>query len=310
MTIQSVFRRANQICNRELTRLEEAGLSIAMMYWGFMPTHYDNSMHRHSFFEACYVVDGEGAYIEQGKEYPLKKGTAFLSLPGVWHQIQSETGLTLVYAAFEVDEKHTWSPYLEAYRHLAEHGQPVVDGADEQPAGHLWDALISMFQTPKPALQPVLSHVSMSLMLSILSLHGTQQQDTPDAGTDATAAEENSLFRQVKLFIDDNLGEELTLSLVAGHLHISSRHLTRLFQANLSQSFVHYIQERRVRRASQLLLQSDLPVKDIASQCGFQSVHYFTRIFTRRLGVSPAKFRRSQFTEGRSGKEHFPPNMS
>ncbi|KAF9119647.1 hypothetical protein BGX30_003723 [Mortierella sp. GBA39] len=237
MTIQSVFRRANQICNRELTRLEEAGLSIAMMYWGFMPTHYDNSMHRHSFFEACYVVDGEGAYIEQGKEYPLKKGTAFLSLPGVWHQIQSKTGLTLVYAAFE-------------------------------------------------------------------------QQDTPDAGSDVAAAEENSLFRQAKLFIDDNLGEELTLALVAGHLHISSRHLTRLFQANLSQSFVHYIQERRVRRASQLLLQSDLPVKDIASQCGFQSVHYFTRIFTRRLGVSPAKFRRSQFTEGRSGKEHFPPNMS
>ena len=309
MTIQTVFRRANQVCNRELTRLEEADICMNIMYWGFMPTHYDNTMHRHSFFEICYVLDVEGSYIEQGNEHPLRKGTAFLSLPGVWHQILSSTGLTLSYAAFEVDDQQTGATHLEAFRHLAEHGRPVIHDADKQPAGHLWQALISMFQSPKIPSLPTLSHVSMSLMLSILSLHGTGQQDAagniPDKGQ-----EDSSLFRQAKLFIDDNLGEELTLSLVAGHLHISPRHLTRLFQANLNQSFVPYIQERRVQRASQLLLQGDVPVKEIAAQCGFQSVHYFTKIFTRRIGVSPAKFRRSQFAEGRSGKEHFPQKMS
>lgn len=309
MTIQTVFRRANQVCNRELTRLEQSGLSISIMYWGFMPTHYDNSMHRHSFFEACYVVDGKGSYSERGREYPLMKGTAFLSLPGLWHQIRSETGLTLVYVAFEVDEKRTGASYLESFRRLAEHGQPVIDGADGQPTGHLWHAIISMFQSSKPVSLPMLGHGSFSLIMSLLSLHGTQPQEAADI-LPGEGTEENSLFRQAKLFIDDNLGEELTLGLVAGHLHISPRHLTRLFQANLNQSFVHYIQERRVRQASQLLLLGDLPVKDIASQCGFQSVHYFTRIFTRRIGVSPAKFRRSQFTEGRSGKDHFPTKMS
>ncbi|MEC0241454.1 helix-turn-helix domain-containing protein [Paenibacillus dokdonensis] len=302
--IEATFRRANQICNRQLTRLDEEDLSISILYWGFMPTHFDNALHRHSFFEACYVIEGSGLYIEHGMEYPLRKGTSFLSLPGTWHQIRSVTGLTLVYVAFEVDEERTGSLYIEAYRQLLEQAQPVIHGADACPAGRFWEALISVFQNEEPVMPSLLKNSSMSLLLSILALHGPKQAFSLQLPTD-TLHEENILFRQAKLFINDNLSKELTLMTVANHLHISSRHLTRLFQKHTNQTFVHYVQERRVQFASQLLLEGDQSIKDIACQCGFQSVHYFTRIFTQKLGVSPAKFKRSQFTEGRSGKNHF-----
>lgn len=308
MSVETTFRRANQICNRQITKLEKKDLCISIQYWGFMPAHFDNSMHRHSFFEACYVIEGNGLYIEHGTEYPLAKGTSFLSLPGVWHQIRSVSGLTLSYVAFEVDEDRTGKAYTDAYRNLTEHAQPVIFGADAHPAGHFWEALISMFISQKPVPQPLLEYSSTSLMLSILDLHGPDPA-SPFHGSTATHFEENLLFRQAKLFINDNLSEELTLMKVANHLHISPRHLSRLFQKNMSRSFVQYIQERRVQLASQLLLHENVSIKDIACQCGFQSVHYFTRIFTQRLGVSPAKFRRSQFAEGRSGKNHLSDQM-
>jgi len=310
MTIQSSFRRANEICNRHATKIEGEGLSLSILYWGFMPAHFDNSFHRHSFFEACYVVDGEGSYYEDDHEYPLTKGTAFLSMPGVWHQIRSTTGLTLCYVAFEMDESKTQPSYLETYRQLAEKGHSVVSGADSSATGFLWQALVALCASSGPTIPLTLEKVAYSLLLSFPELHGLPLNvgtgesihETPSAGL--------ALFRQAKRFIDDNLGNELTLAIVANHLHISSRHLTRLFQEHNSQSFVHYIQERRMQLASQLLLHDQIPIKDIAGQCGFQSVHYFTRVFTSELGVSPAKFRRTQFSEGRSGKSHYPPKMS
>ncbi|MWV46654.1 helix-turn-helix domain-containing protein [Paenibacillus sp. HJL G12] len=303
--IEAAFRRANQICNRQLTKLEENDLSISILYWGFMPEHFDNTLHRHSFFEACYVIDGSGFYIEHGVEYPLGKGTSFLSLPGIWHQIRSATGLTLVYVAFEIDEERTSSLFIEAYRQLLEQAHPVIHSADALPAGRFWEAFLSIFQSPEPAMPALLKCSSTSLLLSILALHGPHPAFAFQPPADA-AHDENILFRQAKLFIGDNLSNELTLMNVANHLHISSRHLTRLFQKHTSQTFVHYVQERRVQFASQLLLEGEQSIKDIASLCGFQSVHYFTRIFTQKLGVSPAKFRRSQFSEGRSGKNHMP----
>ncbi|MGV2882793.1 AraC family transcriptional regulator [Paenibacillus taichungensis] len=308
MTIEASFRRANQICNRYITKVEQTGLSLSILYWGFMPDHFDNAFHRHSFFEACYVVDGEGSYIEQNQHYALNKGTAFLSLPGVWHQIRSQTGLTLSYVAFELDEAHTDVYYTESFRRLAELGQSVAQQADLTPTGHLWQALITSFDQPGATLPLAVKQISASLLLSIADLHVPTRTDSAD--TREQPVEPNTLFRQAKRYIDDNLINELTLITVSRHLHISSRHLTRLFQENLGQSFVHYIQERRVQQAAGLLLNEQTPIKDIAIQCGFQSVHYFTRIFTRELGVSPAKFRRNQFAEGRSGKMHYPPRMS
>ncbi|WP_336758371.1 AraC family transcriptional regulator [Paenibacillus sp. USHLN196] len=308
MTIESSFRRANHICNRYITKVEQAGLSVSVLYWGFMPDHFDNALHRHSFFEACYVVDGEGSYFEQNRQYALNKGTAFLSLPGEWHQIRSQTGLTLCYVAFELDEVPTDAYYAKSFRRLAELGQNVVPQADITPTGHLWQALIASFDLPGATLSLAVKQISASLLLSIADLHAPAPADSAD--TAEQPAETNTLFRQAKRYIDDNMNNELTLVTVSKHLHISSRHLTRLFQENLGQSFVHYIQERRVQHAAWILLNEQTPIKDIAIQCGFQSVHYFTRIFTRELGVSPAKFRRIQFAEGRSGQLHYPPKMS
>lgn len=51
LSIQSSFRRANAICNRHVTKIQETGFSLTILYWGFMPAHFDNSLHRHSFLK-------------------------------------------------------------------------------------------------------------------------------------------------------------------------------------------------------------------------------------------------------------------
>jgi mannose-6-phosphate isomerase-like protein (cupin superfamily) len=83
------------------------GATFKVHYWGAMPKHYNNLLHKHSFFEVCYVVEGTGYYYDDGKTFSLQGNTMFLSRPEVLHQIESESGLFLLYVAFELIESES-----------------------------------------------------------------------------------------------------------------------------------------------------------------------------------------------------------
>ncbi|MBW4840271.1 MAG: AraC family transcriptional regulator [Paenibacillaceae bacterium] len=294
------FRRANSVLNRTLSRIEKPDLTVQIHYWGFMPRHFDNTEHKHSFFEACFVLTGSGFYQEEHTAFPLQPGTLFLSRPGIQHRILSKKGLALCYVAFELEESACSELYAAAFGLLAKQGIPVLgEGADQTP-GLLWRSLLSLFDSSTTGVNsppPMQLSLAESLILSILSTHGPGfYQDT---GSTDKKEEGASMVHQAELFIMDNLSEPLSLERVSSHLHITTRHLTRLFRHYGHQSFVHYVQEQRVQKAKNLILNTDLQLKQIAALCGFESIHYFTRVFTSKLGVTPARFRRSQFTEGR-----------
>ena len=51
--------------------------------------------------------------------------------------------------------------------------------------------------------------------------------------------------------------------------------------------------EKKIQRARELLLATDLPVYAVAERCGFSSPHYFSRAFAARAGVPPGRYRES-----------------
>jgi len=296
------FRRANALLNQQITQISGDLASFKIHYWGFMPLHYSNSLHRHSFFEICYVLEGSGEYTDDGVDYPLQDGTLFCSKPGVWHQIRSEQGLTLFFVAFEVDESQTSEAYARAFRSLAHRGKIEAEKEDSRITAQIWQTIFNLTESKQPISKDMLQHLVLSLFLSFLNGFSFAPDLNSDALNDDT--EEHRLLKRAKLYIEDNLSSSLRIEYVSQELGISSRHLSRLFHSQLGQTFVHYVQERRVQKAKDWLLNSDIAIKDIAERAGFESVHYFTRVFTRKLGVAPAKFRKAQFTDGRQNKKH------
>jgi AraC-like DNA-binding protein len=101
-----------------------------------------------------------------------------------------------------------------------------------------------------------------------------------------------TLLHRAKLFVKDNLAQPLTLEDVAAYLHISPRHLSRLFSIQLGVPYSSFVRQERIRAAAELLATTDRSIKHIAEETGFASVHYFTRVFTAEKGVTPGQFRR------------------
>lgn len=94
-------------------------------------------------------------------------------------------------------------------------------------------------------------------------------------------------------FIHRQLDGELTLSYLARHVGYSPYHFVRLFKERIGLAPMQYVSALRLQRAKELLLQTDLPIREVGLEIGQQSLGTFTTRFTQRVGVTPAQFRQS-----------------
>lgn len=93
-------------------------------------------------------------------------------------------------------------------------------------------------------------------------------------------------------YIDAHLSEALTNERLASVCGMSRSNFMRRFQQCMSHTPADYVQEKRIISACNLLLMTTASIETIAVECGFSDRHHFTRVFTRRMGISPAAFRK------------------
>lgn len=95
-------------------------------------------------------------------------------------------------------------------------------------------------------------------------------------------------------FIEQNLSRRLRLEEVAATVSLSPAYFCHLFSKTVGQSPVDFINRKRIERAQFLLLGEKQPLKTVASEVGFDDVYYFSRVFRKTAGLSPAQYRRQQ----------------
>lgn len=150
-------------------------------------------------------------------------------------------------------------------------------------------------------LQEQLAYLAHALRVPGVSLEGsagdgerflTALEELRRRHAEGGAMELSPVVRRVREHIDHHYMEELTLELLAAVAAVSEYHLSRLFKRETGQTVVGYITERRLQTARELLSEGLLSVKEVSARSGFGDPSYFSRVFTRKEGVSPSDFRR------------------
>ncbi len=95
----------------------------------------------------------------------------------------------------------------------------------------------------------------------------------------------------IRDFLEETAAEPLLMEEVARCFHLSLPTLNRKFQQTFGMTPYHYRLEQRMKRAEELLMQTTLPVKEIAFRLGYQKPLYFSAEFRRLRGISPGNFR-------------------
>ncbi|MBO9609986.1 MAG: response regulator [Paenibacillaceae bacterium] len=100
----------------------------------------------------------------------------------------------------------------------------------------------------------------------------------------------NSHVRQLIKYMQGHLAQKITLQSAAEQLGVSSPYLGRLIQKELGISFNEYLNQHRIERAKELLIEGHQKIYEIAEQVGYASTEYFSRMFKKVVGVNPLDY--------------------
>lgn len=92
-------------------------------------------------------------------------------------------------------------------------------------------------------------------------------------------------------FMKTNISETLTVESIAAAAHLSVSHFTFLFKKKTGFTPIEYFNHLKIQQACQYLLFTQLRVKEISFELGIDDPYYFTRMFTKVMGMSPNTYR-------------------
>jgi transcriptional regulator GlxA family with amidase domain len=101
----------------------------------------------------------------------------------------------------------------------------------------------------------------------------------------------SQVLRRTIEYVEENLAGDLSLAEIAGAANMSPRHFSRLFKEAVGLPPHRYVVERRVERAKELLLGTDLPIAEVVRGVDFSSQSHLHFHVKRLLGATPASLR-------------------
>ena len=104
----------------------------------------------------------------------------------------------------------------------------------------------------------------------------------------------DNVVDQLKEYIEQNLGEDLSRSVLAGKVFLSEDYVSKIFMKATGMSLPNYIAERRIERAKEYLRSSSLPISKIAMEVGYGNFSYFSKTFREIVGCTPNEYRSRQ----------------
>ena len=151
---------------------------------------------------------------------------------------------------------------------------------------------------------------SIDLMLNLVaSIHGHQlvQQISEQFTCDRVRTEKDAQRAPLKYLIgasqprlveavtlmEQNIEEPISPSTLARDVGMSTRQLERLFRRYLNRSPKRYYMELRLQKARNLLMQTEIPVIDVAISCGFSTAPHFSKCYSDLYGKPPSSERRA-----------------
>lgn len=110
--------------------------------------------------------------------------------------------------------------------------------------------------------------------------------------SDTNKQKNNPSIQKVCDYVDSHLSEDISLEQMADYINVSSFYLSKLFKEEKGVTFINFISDKRLEKARQLLAETDLSIKEITAEIGYNDQNYFSRIFKNKYGISPKEYRK------------------
>lgn len=239
----------------------------------------------HRNIEILVILDGEG-YCQYGaEEKTIKANDIIIVNSGTLHRPHSQG--SLIYEYLIIDEDFCLRNGISTENVLFEN-----QFCDEKTKALFLNAIkrIKEYKNNKENSYsaPQAINAVLSLLIDICLNHVKNKEET-----DKTQSISEKYVKKVIEYISDNFCEQISLDELAKMCNITKFHLIREFKRYTGQTVFTYINILKCKKA-QVCLMNGLTVTETATECGFDSVSYFSQVYKKIMGYPPTKNKKTK----------------
>ncbi|QHT60230.1 AraC family transcriptional regulator [Paenibacillus lycopersici] len=253
--------------------------------------------HRHDFLELSYVIEGRGSEVVNNVSHDMVPGTFTFVQPYQVHEIFTEPGSTLLLynCMFSMDLLMDANAQGDGLAELIEPSPlppyTTFTGTMAARTRFLIDDMMREYKGNDPWRLTMLQGRLKELLVCFDRERRKQQ---PLTAPPPAASKPHASVWPIIHYIHRNYQEDVTLTQLSDRFGMSASRISEVIKEKTGQTFVHFLQDLRLRHASALLLSTDFSVVEVALEVGFGSYKTFAKIFRERKGMAPLAYRKAK----------------
>jgi len=259
--------------------------SVEMIY----VNNYSPQLHFHLYYEVFFIKSGKLKIAFENETVELGENDLFIISPNVPHCTlsaeQSDRKGELLYFSIE---KNSLKTNLNLFGKISKiFDSKYVRFNKETGFAYIIHKIVESVSGKNPYYTGVYLY---EFFLDILQ----QQKDVSVLNTDATLSHDSNMTRmnKIDMILSNNFKNEVTLDELAEVLFLSKRQTSRIIKKHYGVNLRQLIVQMKMKKAGELLVQSDKPISVIASELGYDSLKGFYYIFKKYYGILPAQYRK------------------
>lgn len=232
------------------------------------------SLKSESVYKMYYVCSGRGMIHTPGKIQPVAEGDIFFTFPANPFKIESIENFTYMYISFTGLRGNMIMERLKicSSNFLFHNASEVHD---------FWKTSLSY--------DPELSDLtSESVLLYTFAFLGSKLLPL------SSKNKQNDIVSTIKKYIDDNFSStDFSLEHISRELSYNSKYISTVFKKHMGIGVVEYLNTIRIQHACTMMEQGFTSVNDVANKCGYSDAQYFSKVFKKKMELSPAAYIKS-----------------
>lgn len=250
----------------------------------------------HDFYEIVYVESGFMACDTAGQQALLSAGDLFLIPPGRPHsyRVDNQSEAVAFIVCFQCNS--AFLDIIEGRSALEEYEKALVAkmfAEAKQVFTFPFRKKITVLEKPAFGAQQLVGNTLEELLIRLI--RGRAEKGEGVKFVTGSEELEQHIISDISAALEENLYAKITLSDLEKRLFYSKTYLNSLFKKHRGNTIIHFYIDMKIKEAVKLLEQQ-MPVAKIAELLCFESPNYFSKVFKKHTGFTPAEYRKSAKT--------------
>lgn len=242
----------------------------------------ETGIHKNDGTKIIFIQEGQTAFLINGQKLTVERGDLLIIHPFTEHHLRPLS-------------EEPFKAYVLSFLHLelselpkgflTSPDQPCLYKAQENymTIEKYLENIEEEIKIGAFGSEELVSSILVTLLIKILRfIHS-------DTNSDRKA----SMSEKIVKYIKENYNRDLSLDELASIVFVNPYHLAHTFKSEIGVPPIQFLIQYRIEKAKEILIHTNMPVREIAFKVGYPNANYFNSLFKKFTGLSPGKFRKT-----------------